>query len=95
MLGGRASSDRTPSLEALFYLPRQVAEGNDVSTDGSAPIWRRTQRCDTGTCVEVARLGESFAVRDSKDVSGPILTFSAGAWADFVEAVRAGEFVAP
>ena len=54
--------------------------------------WRRSQRCESGQCVEVARIGEAFAVRDSKNVSSPILTFAPTAWGDFVEAVRAGEF---
>ena len=31
-------------------------------------------------------------VRDSKDVSGPALTFSTDVWAAFVDAVKAEEF---
>lgn len=59
---------------------------------GSPVNWRSAQRCETGACVEVARVNESFAVRDSKNPSGPILTFSAGAWSEFVAGVHAGDF---
>jgi Domain of unknown function (DUF397) len=54
--------------------------------------WRRSRRCESGNCVEVARIGESFAIRDSKDINSPILTFASTAWTDFVEGVRAGDF---
>ena len=54
--------------------------------------WRRSSRCESGNCVEVARIGESFAVRDSKDDKSPVLTFAAESWASFVADVRAGEF---
>ncbi|MBA2806469.1 DUF397 domain-containing protein [Streptomyces sp. KM273126] len=39
-------------------------------------------------CLEAAFLQEGMAVRDSKDSSGPRLSFSAKAWADFVTVVR-------
>jgi hypothetical protein len=40
----------------------------------------------TGNCVEVAALSAGFAVRDSKDPSGPVLRFSAAEWVAFVNA---------
>jgi hypothetical protein len=39
-------------------------------------------------CVEAAFVRDGCAVRDSKDISGPRLSFSSEAWADFVGAVR-------
>ncbi|MFJ2777924.1 DUF397 domain-containing protein [Kitasatospora sp. NPDC087315] len=51
---------------------------------------------DGGNCVEVAtnvaRVEQLVPVRDSKDRSGPELSFSAVGWASFVAAVQAGEF---
>ncbi|MER5356423.1 DUF397 domain-containing protein [Kitasatospora sp. NPDC002551] len=38
-----------------------------------------------GECVEVAEAMSSVLVRDSKDKSGPHLTFSPEAWGAFVE----------
>ncbi len=39
-------------------------------------------------CIEVARDGDSIAVRDSKDKTGPILRFTSTAWREFLEAVK-------
>ncbi|MFE7192278.1 DUF397 domain-containing protein [Kitasatospora sp. NPDC057541] len=38
-----------------------------------------------GNCVEVADATSTVLVRDSKDKSGPHLTFSPEAWQSFVE----------
>lgn len=54
--------------------------------------WRRSSR-STGmnNCVEAAPFGGSrLAVRDSKDVSGPLLQFSAAAWTAFVSGLSRG-----
>ncbi|MFF7589334.1 DUF397 domain-containing protein [Kitasatospora purpeofusca] len=40
---------------------------------------------DGGECVEVAEATSAVLVRDSKDKSGPHLTFSPAAWEAFVE----------
>jgi hypothetical protein len=46
-----------------------------------------------GNCVEVARdLPGIVAVRDSKDRSGPVLTFTPAGWEAFTAGVRDGEF---
>jgi len=43
-------------------------------------------------CVEVAALPEGgFAVRDSKDMKGPVLDFTANEWRTFVRDVKAAE----
>lgn len=48
--------------------------------------WRR--RCASGACVEVARVGRSIAVRDSKQAEGPVLFFSRSAWIGFITGIR-------
>ncbi|MEU8382495.1 DUF397 domain-containing protein [Streptosporangium sp. NPDC048865] len=57
-------------------------------------IWKKSAlSAASGNCVEVARLGEGrVGVRDSKDSSGPVLTFASGAWNSFVGGVKGGEF---
>ncbi|MER7166688.1 DUF397 domain-containing protein [Micromonospora sp. NPDC000207] len=48
--------------------------------------WRKSSRSGSngGACVEVAgNLPGAVAVRDSKDPSGPVLSFTPGAWAAF------------
>ncbi|SDY51505.1 protein of unknown function [Micromonospora pattaloongensis] len=54
--------------------------------------WRRSRRCDSNTCVEVASVGGAIAMRDGKEPEGNILIFSRADWTAFVTGVRAGEF---
>jgi uncharacterized protein DUF397 len=56
--------------------------------------WRTSSHSLGGkACVEVADLPDGHrAVRDSKDQSGPALTFTATEWAVFTVGVRTGEF---
>lgn len=52
---------------------------------------RRSQ--PDANCVEVAYAADgSAAMRDSKDPQGPILKFSVDAFAEFLAAVKRGEF---
>lgn len=56
--------------------------------------WRASSYSGTngGNCVEVARnLPGIVAVRDSKDRTGPLLTFSPAQWAAFTAGLRSGE----
>lgn len=55
-------------------------------------VWRRSSRCEHATCVEVAA-ADMVWVRDSQlGDRSPILAFDRRAWADFCDAIRAGEF---
>jgi hypothetical protein len=55
--------------------------------------WRKSGYSGGATnCVEVAgNLPALVAVRDSKDPSGPALTFACGAWDAFTAQVRNGK----
>ncbi|SCL44916.1 protein of unknown function [Micromonospora citrea] len=60
-------------------------------TDLTGAVWRKSTRSgdNGGDCVEVAtNVPDIVAVRDSKDLSGPALTFSPAAWAVFVEETK-------
>ncbi|WP_328464528.1 DUF397 domain-containing protein [Actinoplanes sp. NBC_00393] len=59
-------------------------------TDG--PGWRRSGQCSSGACVEVAKVGDRYLVRDSKQPGGTPLTFTKGEWDAFVAGVKAGDF---
>jgi predicted secreted Zn-dependent protease len=55
--------------------------------------WRKSTRSGAaGHCVEVADAPASVLVRDSKDATGPVLTFERSNWTGFLAGVRAGEF---
>jgi hypothetical protein len=46
-----------------------------------------------GNCVEIAALpDDGVAIRDSKDITGPMLRFTADEWSAFLGGVRNGEF---
>ncbi|WP_084956082.1 DUF397 domain-containing protein [Thermoactinospora rubra] len=58
-----------------------------------SPIWvKSTFSHMTGDCVEILRADSLVHVRDSKDPSGPVLTFSHGEWRAFLAGVRNAEF---
>lgn len=56
--------------------------------------WRKSSHSGaSNNCVEVAYLADGRRlVRDSKDVDGPVLTFSGGEWSAFLSGVHDGEF---
>ncbi|QUH00607.1 DUF397 domain-containing protein [Saccharopolyspora erythraea] len=48
-------------------------------------IWRRSSRSGNNlNCVEIARVPEAVAVRDSKDPEGPALVFTSTAFTAFL-----------
>ncbi len=57
-------------------------------------VWKKSSRSGSqGQCVEVAQLPDGGrAVRDSKDPSGPVLTFTRREWEAFEGGVHEGEF---
>jgi hypothetical protein len=58
--------------------------------DHTGLTWRKSSRSGTGTngsCVEVARLPHATAVRDSKNPSAGILTFTSDPWRAFLTGV--------
>ncbi|MFD5384622.1 DUF397 domain-containing protein [Streptomyces sp. NPDC127074] len=64
---------------------------SDVAPEGA---WFKSSYSENnGTaCVEIAHLPHTaqVGIRDSKDKGGPALVVPAGAWAEFVAAVRRG-----
>ena len=56
-------------------------------------VWRKAAKSGSnGACVEVRDRGEAIDVRDSKNPSGAVLTFTPDEWAAFLNGVRKGEF---
>jgi hypothetical protein len=48
--------------------------------------WRKSSYSGSegGSCVEIAACPDTIHVRDSKDITGPVLTVPAAAWDAFV-----------
>jgi hypothetical protein len=55
-------------------------------------VWRRSRRCASGACVEVATDGDRYFVRDSKKPEAVALEFTRAEWAAFVAGVQEGDF---
>ena len=65
-----------------------IAERSD-DTD----VWKKSSWSPNGdSCVEAKISGNSVQVRDSKNPSGPVLTFSRAEWSAFLRGVHCGEF---
>jgi hypothetical protein len=52
--------------------------------------WRKSTKSLTDDCIEVALGLPDVWVRDSKDPSGPVLTFVAPSWTAFISDIREG-----
>ncbi|MCA2221673.1 DUF397 domain-containing protein [Nonomuraea aurantiaca] len=68
---------------------------DELTRELDTATWRKSTRSgpDGGNCVEVAELsGGRRGVRDSKNPSGPALTFTPGEWSAFISGVKDGEF---
>jgi len=63
-----------------------------VETADPQPSWRRSTRCGSTACVEVAQHTDRYLVRDSKNPDGPVLTFTQTEWIAFKAGMVAGEF---
>ena len=61
-----------------------------ITVDLSRARWRKSTYSGGGgsNCVEVAGAGQVIAVRDSKDVPGPVLVFGQHAWRRFAADVK-------
>ncbi len=59
----------------------------------SSPRWRKSSHSGgNNNCVEVARLGDDVAVRDSKNPAVHPVTLSPPMWRTVLAQAKAGEF---
>jgi hypothetical protein len=62
-----------------------------AQTHSVIDMWRKSARCETHNCVEVAKRADEIAIRDSA-VPDTQLAFARPVWAAFISGVRAGQF---
>lgn len=61
-------------------------------TDLARAVWRKSLRSGSDdNCVEVARVRDVYAVRDSKNPSGPALAFTRTEWRTFLHTMKTNE----
>ncbi len=63
-----------------------------TNSERSDITWQKSTASGGGNCVQVAFIDESVLVRDAKNPSGPMLSFSSSEWAAFVTGVCHNEF---
>jgi hypothetical protein len=65
-----------------------------VTADLSGASWFKSSFSESnGQCVEIAYLNDGMVgLRDSKDPTGPALTFAPAAWDTFLTATKDSEF---
>lgn len=75
---------------------RRLAPGATKYNSGGESVlnWKKSSSSyANGNCVQVAGLSDSvIRIRNSRDVNGPVLTFTAAEWDAFLAGVRNGEF---
>jgi len=54
--------------------------------------WRKSAKCNSETCVEVAISENKAYLRNSRDAAGPSLVFDAEEWRSFLAGARDHEF---
>lgn len=61
--------------------------------DDERIMWLKAEMCEANGCVEVAAAGGEVLLRNSRDPDGARLSFTRQEWLEFVDGVRAGQFV--
>jgi hypothetical protein len=61
--------------------------------DSTKIQWRTALSCVlNGACIQVAPAGEYILIGDSKNVSGPVVSYTRAEWNAFVDGIRLGDF---
>ncbi|GAA2618722.1 DUF397 domain-containing protein [Paractinoplanes durhamensis] len=60
--------------------------------ESSSVNWRKSSRCASNACVEVAKVDGGVMVRDSKNPDQAPMRFTPEEWSAFVAGVNLGEF---
>jgi hypothetical protein len=63
-----------------------------VTPETADIAWIKSTKCTSGTCVEAAKLGELYLIRDSKNPDQPALQLGVDDWRGFLEAIQAGDY---
>lgn len=67
-----------------------------MKDDGQASLaWRKSTASNSGDCVEVAFRRNCVLVRNSRDPSGSVLSFTMAEWLAFLVGARDGQFDGP
>lgn len=83
--------DTSACVEVAYVTSSHCAGGDCVEVG-----FRTSTRCDAFDCVEVGICPcDGAHVRDSKDPTGPVLTFDPESWRALLAGIKAGELSIP
>ncbi len=79
-----------PEREEIANENTRMSDMSDVS----GAVWRKSKRsAGNGACVEIAQLPQSHVgVRDSKNVTGPVLVFESADFQAFLRCAKDSRF---
>ena len=65
-----------------------------LSVDSSSPDipWRTAVKSASSNCIQVARLDGAIMIADSKNPSGPVLSYTLEEFDAFLDGAKKGEF---
>jgi hypothetical protein len=63
-----------------------------LNESSAAISWRKSSRCASGACVEVADAVNLVLMRDSKSPTGGSLEIPKGVWTNFMVDIKEGRF---
>jgi hypothetical protein len=54
--------------------------------------WRVSRTCESGSCIMVARQGDSVVFGNTTDPNGPVYTYTWAEWNEFLAGAKLGDF---
>jgi hypothetical protein len=74
-------------------MPAALDE-EEALTESERPglVWQKSTASTSGDCLEVAFAEDAVLVRNSRQSSGPVLSFTISEWNAFLTGARNGEF---
>lgn len=87
------SGNQATCVELAYSWRKSSRSGNQADCVELAFIWLKSSHStEQADCVELGTHPESAAIRDSKNPTGPMLSFTPERFVDFLSGVKAGRF---
>ena len=64
----------------------------DDAWGNTGPTWRTALSCNGGACVQVAATKNGVLLGNTRQPSGPVLSYTPDEWRKFVAGIKKGDF---
>lgn len=75
----------------MSMTPDRFKSSYSEGAEATSRWTKSTYSAEQGECIEVAASATTIHVRDSKDITLSVLTFSAAAWTAFTQVARGAD----